>query len=278
MKILSSRMGIVCFSLLIVAGLAPNLAPNLALAADSFPTITPGELSVAYRTDDKPVSFIQDGKPAGLLVDFYNAIGAKLGLKVEFTSSDFASMLPAVRNNRYDTAAFGVLVTPERQEVVNFTTPVGYSEARLVSRTDAPLAKIDGAKGKTVAITQGSALIPMLQKIAPGVTVREFPNIAASANSLTAKQVDALFTGVETAEQLLHQHADFVTSQKVTTAVTAFPVAKTNPKLLAAMNEAMASLMKDGTYSRLWAKWSSPNSEIPEGLFTDYPGMPRPIR
>lgn len=273
-SVLESFLGRIFFSCLVLTALFP--AP--VFAADAPPTITSGELSVAYRTDDKPVSFIQDGKPAGLLVEFYNAIGARLGLKVEFISTDFASMVPAVRNNRYDSAAFGVLVTPERQQVVDFTTPVGYSEARLVSRTDAPLATIDGAKGKTVAITQASALIPLLQKIAPGVTVREFPNIAASANSLAAKQVDALFTGVETAEQILHQHSDFVASQKVTTATTAFPVAKSNPKLLAAMNEAISALMKDGTYSRIWAKWSSPNSVIPEGLFNDYPGMPRPTR
>lgn len=260
-----------CLSIYLPATLAP------AAAEPAFKTIIPGELTVAYRTDDKPVSFIENGEPAGYLVEFEQAIGEKLGLKVVFVSTNFESMVPAVRNEQYDTAAFGVLVTPERRAAVDFTRPVGYGEARLVSRKDAPIEKVENATGKTVAVTRGSALIPLLEKIAPGVTVREFPNVAASLNALVAQQVDGLFTGLETADQLVKQHSTLAGSQKVTSGIAAFPVAKSNPKLLAALNEAIAKLMEDGTYTRLFTKWN-PQIEIPDEFFEDYPGMPRPAK
>jgi polar amino acid transport system substrate-binding protein len=269
-----SRIRATC--LVLTACLLPALAPTPVFAGSTLKTITPGQLTVAYRTDDKPVSFIKDGKPAGFIVDFERAIGARLGLKVEFVSTNFASMLPGVRNNRYDTAAFGVLETPKRLKVVNFTTPVGYGQARLVSRTASPIAKVDGAKGKTVAITRGSALIPLINRIAPGVKVKEFPNIAASLNALIAKQVDGLFTGLATADRLVHSHPGLVASQMVTSGIDGFPVAKTNPELLAALNKAIASLMKDGTFTRLFVQWNPASVKIPEQLYADYPGMPRP--
>ncbi|MCQ8782400.1 ABC transporter substrate-binding protein [Mangrovibrevibacter kandeliae] len=251
------------------------LSGSPAAAAD-LKTVVSGQLTVAYRTDDKPVSFIENGKPTGYIVEFAQAIGKELGKEVEFVSTNFESMVPAVKNEQYDTAAFGVLVTPEREAMVDFTTPVGYGEARLVSRKEAPIDKVQAAGGKTVAVTRGSALIPLLNKIAPDVTVREFPNVAASLNALLAGQVDGLFTGLATADRLVQQQAELMASQAVTSGIAAFPVAKTNPELLKALDDAIDKLMKDGTYTRLWTKWNPPSVEIPEDMYAEYPGMPHP--
>ncbi|MBV1703010.1 MAG: ABC transporter substrate-binding protein [Hyphomicrobiales bacterium] len=243
-------------------------------AAAGMELVTPGHLTMAYRTDDKPVSFIQNGAPSGFFVDLENAIAARLGLKAVFISTTFAAMVPAVRNHQYDSAAFGVLVTPARRAVVNFTTPVGYSLADLVSLRSAPIERVEGAQGKTVAITVGSALIPLLQKIAPTVTVKTFPNLAASANALAAGQVDGLFTGQEATKQLLDRHPEFVASQGVSSGEIAMPVAKDNPELLKAVNGALAEIMKNGTFTKLFAKWMPPSVIFPDELYQDYPGMP----
>jgi polar amino acid transport system substrate-binding protein len=257
-----------------LVGTVAFLAPMARAAAPE--TNAPGELRVAYRTDDKPVSFLQDGRPAGLLIDFTNAIAARLGLHVTYVSTTFAAMVPAVRNHQYDTAAFGVLVTPERQAVVNFTTAIGYGQAQLVSRKNAPLATLGNAAGKTVAVTTGSALIPLLQQIAPQVTVKQFPNIASSINALVSGQIDGLFTGVATAERVVEQHPDLASTQTVESGINALPVAKDRAELLAALDSAIAAAMKDGTFTRLFVKWNPPSMAIPERLFSDYPGMPRP--
>jgi polar amino acid transport system substrate-binding protein len=248
----------------------------LPAAAADLGTNAPGVLRVAYRTDDKPVSFLEDGKPTGFLVELVNALAARLGLQVTYVSTSFAAMVPAVQNHQYDTAAFGVLVTPERVAVVDFTTPMGYGQAQLVSRKNAPLTAIESAGGKTVAVTTGSALIPLLQKIAPKVSIKEFPNIASSANALIAGQVDGLFTGNATADRVVAQHPELMASQTVESGANALPVAKDRPRLRAALDKALASAMVDGTFTRLFVKWNPPEVRIPERLFTDYPGMPRP--
>jgi ABC-type amino acid transport substrate-binding protein len=236
--------------------------------------IKPGVLSIAFRTDDKPASYLQDGKATGMYVDLMDEIAKRMGLKTTYVSSDFASLLPSVRNHRYDTAAFGVLVTPEREAVTNFTIAVSYGQAQLISRKQQPLASVTDAAGKTVAITRGSALIPLLQKTAPSVTIKEFPNIAASANALTAGQVDGLFSGTATVRELLAQHDDFTASEVITSGKTAFPVAKDKQKLLDAVNKNFDSMIKDGTYTRLFYKWNPADVQIPDQLIADHPGMP----
>ena len=255
--------------------LAASLPPNVAVAA-GVETNVAGELRVAYRTDDKPVSFLQDGKPTGFLIELVDDMARRLGLQVTYVSTTFAAMVPAVQNHQIDTAAFGVLITPKREAVVDFTTPIGYGQAQLVSRKNATLDTIERADGKTVAVTTGSALIPLLQKIAPKVTIKEFPNIASSTNALIAGQVDGLFTGNATAAHLVELHPELTATQTVESGINAMPVAKDRPKLLAAMNAALASAMKDGTFTRLFVKWNGPTMVIPQRLFSDYPGLPHP--
>ncbi len=256
---------------------APALlaTPARAAAPAGFKTVRHGRLTLAFRPDDKPVSFIAGGKPQGFQIDFTAAIAARLGLMPEFVATDFASMIPAVVGGRYDSAAFAVLVTPARERIVAFTTPVTFNEARLVSRRKAPLARVQEGTGKTVAITRGSALIPIMQRLAPGVQVREFPNIASSLNALRAGQVAGLFTGLATADALAKAHPDLTTSQRVTSGAGAYPVAKADAALLHAMDGAIAALMHDGTYLRLFARWLPPRVRIPQALYDAYPGMPR---
>lgn len=232
-----------------------------------------GTLSVAFRSDDRPASFIQDGKPAGFDIDLMTAVAKGMGLKVKFVSTDFDSMVPNVRNHIYDTAAFGVLVTPDRQKVADFTTPTDYGQAQLVSRRQSPLKTVQDAKGKRVGITRGSALIPLIKKLAPGVTVREFPNVAATANALEAGQIAGLFTGQATTSDLLKKHNDFVASQKVISGIDAFPVARDRPKLKAAINKALKKVMTDGTYTELFDRWNPKGMAIPAKLMADYPGL-----
>jgi len=236
-------------------------------------TITAGQLKFAFRSDDKPASFVQNGKPAGFLIELSQAVAARMGVTPVYVATDFDSMVPNVRNHTYDSAAFDVLITPARQKVVDFTTPVNFSEAQLISRRSAPIASVESAGGKTVAVTTGSSLIPILEQRAKGVTVKEFPNITASANALAAGQVDGLFTGVATTAQLLAAHPDFTATQQIDTGQSAFPVAPDKTALRNAMNTAITAVIDDGTYTKLFAKWNPPGLLIPQGMLSTYPQL-----
>jgi ABC-type amino acid transport substrate-binding protein len=265
------RLGVATLALALAACGSP--ATNSGSGGPDLGLITPGQLKLAFRSDDKPTSFIENGKPAGFLIDLTTEMAKRMGLTTNYVATDFASMLPNVRNHTYDSAAFGTLVTPPRQDVTDFTVAVSFGEAQLISRKAATLSTIDASAGKTVAITRGSELIPLLQKKVPTIQIKEFPNIAASANALTAGQVDGLFTGTATTAQLLGQHPDFTATEAMTTAQTAFPVAKDKPALRKALDDALTAVIKDGTYTTLFDKWNAPGVLIPKEMLDANPGM-----
>jgi ABC-type amino acid transport substrate-binding protein len=269
------RLGVAVLAL--VAALSiPSMtacAGSSDAANNALGTVDAGKLKLAFRSDDKPVSFIENGKPAGFMIDLTTEMAKRMGLEPSYTATDFASMLPNVRNHTYDSAAFGTLVTPPRQQVTDFTKPVSFGEAQLISRKAATIQTVDGAAGKTVAITRGSELIPLLQKRVPTIKIKEFPNIAASANALTAGQVDGLFTGNATTAQLLDKHPDFAATEAITTAQTSFPVAKDRPALKKSLDDALTAIINDGTYTKMFDKWNPPGVPIPKELIAAYPGM-----
>jgi ABC-type amino acid transport substrate-binding protein len=261
---------------------AVALAAGMSLAAcgganagsdNSLGTVTPGTISFAFRSDDKPVSFVDNGKPTGFLIELTQAMAARMKVTPQYTSTDFASMLPNIRNHKYDSAAFGTLATDARKQVTDFTSPVSFGEAKMVSRKDAALSTVDASAGRTVAITRGSELIPLLKQKVPTVTVKEFPNIAASANALTAGQVDGLFTGDTTALDLVSKHPDYSASPSITSGPTALPVAKDRPALRTALDDALKAVIADGTYTNLFDKWNPKGVAIPSDMIAAYPGM-----
>lgn len=267
------RIGVAAVALAAGMSLAACGGADAGSDANSLGTIDAGTISFAFRSDDKPVSFVDNGKPAGFLIELTQAMAAKMKVTPKYTATDFASMLPNIRNHKYDSAAFGTLATDARKQVTDFTLPVSFGEAKMVSRKDAALSTVDASAGRTVAITRGSELIPLLKAKVPTVTVKEFPNIAASANALTAGQVDGLFTGETTALDLVTKHPDYTSSPSITSGETALPVAKDKPNLKKALDDALKSVIADGTYTKLFDKWNPKGVPIPPDMIAAYPGM-----
>ena len=267
------RIGVAAVALAAGMSLAACGGADAGSDANSLGTIDAGTISFAFRSDDKPTSFVDNGKPTGFLIELTQAMAAKMKVTAKYTATDFASMLPNIRNHKYDSAAFGTLATPARKEVTDFTGAVSYGEAKMVSRKDAALSTVDASAGKTVAITRGSELIPLLKAKVPTVTVKEVPNIAASANALTAGQVDGLFTGETTALDLVTKHPDYTASPSITSGMTAFPVAKDRQNLKKALDDALKAVITDGTYTKLFDKWNPKGVAIPADMIAAYPGM-----
>ncbi|MFC0541348.1 ABC transporter substrate-binding protein [Kutzneria chonburiensis] len=267
------RIGVAAVALAAGMSLAACGGADAGSDANSLGTIDAGTISFAFRSDDKPTSFVDNGKPAGFLIELTQAMAAKMKVTPKYTATDFASMLPNIRNHKYDSAAFGTLATDARKQVTDFTSPVSFGEAKMVSRKDAALSTVDASAGKTVAITRGSELIPLLKAKVPTVTVKEFPNIAASANALTAGQVDGLFTGETTALDLVTKHPDYTASPSITSGQTALPVAKDKPNLRKALDDALKSVIADGTYTKLFDKWNPQGVAIPADMIAFYPGL-----
>src|SRR5262249_23141374 len=80
-----------------------------------------GEIHFAANAAYPPFNFkSESGESSGLEVSLLVAVGERLGIKMKFTPSDFATVLPGVTAGRFDGGAAGFWNTEERQKVVDF--------------------------------------------------------------------------------------------------------------------------------------------------------------
>ena len=141
------------------SALAAGLALTLATAAKAQPASTPVQpLRIGFAVGYAPFSEIgTDGQLKGFEVDIAHALCARLGMHCTPVILEFDGLVPALQSRKIDAIMASMSITPERQQVIGFSTPYYYSPARLVMRSD---AKVDitpaGLKGKKIGVERGT--------------------------------------------------------------------------------------------------------------------------
>jgi putrescine:ornithine antiporter len=154
---------------------------------------TSGALKLGYRTDARPFSFQDAGKPAGYSVDLCRALGAsvksQLGLadlKVEWVPITVDNQLQAVQQHEVDALCAAVTVTLKRREQVDFSLPIFPGGVGVVVRSDSP---------------------KRLRNILNGEAVQYTPTWKAIGLNILREQVFATVPGT-TAEQLIKERGE----------------------------------------------------------------------
>ncbi|GMA14407.1 amino acid ABC transporter substrate-binding protein [Deinococcus metallilatus] len=216
-----------------------------------------GTLKLGTEGAFPPFNFYQGKNLIGFEVDLGNALAREMGLKPQWVVQPFDSLLIALNQGRFDAVLASHAITPERQKAVTFLNPHYCSTVNIVAQKGGPLTRAALA-GKTVGTQIGTAQIPILQAI-PGIKdVRTFPNDQTILTALQAGRVDAWSSNGPVVAYMLKQtgqQGKIVIGEAISQEHNAGAVAKGNTALHDALNGALATLMKDGTYAKLSQKW-----------------------
>jgi polar amino acid transport system substrate-binding protein len=243
-------------------------------SAQQVETIEPGQLTVLYNPATPPTSFIKDGQPTGMAIDIVTEAARRIGLKAVFKAhSDLAGALPAVSNRQYDLAAIGLMKTPEREAVVDFTGSWYYGWFPLVVDSKAGIKSYTDLKGKTVGVVKGSIQDKWMQDNQPAIKLMAFPSEVAMINALNAGSIDGLLMGSAQVGETQKRYPHFAIAARTPTPYpNAFPVRKGNASLKKALDGALGEMMADGTYVKIFDKWH-PGDALPEPLYQDFPAL-----
>lgn len=257
-----------------ILGAAAVLAMTTPGQSQDLKLINPGELTVVSLADQPGTSFVDaKGEVQGMAIDLMNAIAGKLGVKVTYRTAPIATVISAVSVNQYDTAAAGLAVTEERKKSVDFSIPWNYGQLTVIVRTKLPSNDVEGLKGKTLGVVTGSVQEHYARANFAGVDIKNFQQQPAMVNALLANQIDALMVGSYDGSTYLARYPElsvpFVSSSDV---YNAFPVSKTRPEFLAAMNRAMNELFDDGTWMKIYKKWYA-TIAVPKQLLEQHPKL-----
>ena len=91
-----------------------------------------GVLVMATNADFPPYEDEVNGEIVGFDVDMANAICDILGMELKITDMDFSSIITAIGFEEADIGVAGISITPEREEVVDFTQSYALSSQVII--------------------------------------------------------------------------------------------------------------------------------------------------
>jgi cystine transport system substrate-binding protein len=251
-----------------VAAVAASLALP-ALAADLLDTARArGALRIAMEGTYPPFNFKdpKTGQLTGYDVEVARLLSARLGVKPEFVTTEWAAILAGLGAGKYDVIISQVGMTPKRQRAFDFSEPYTYSRPQLILRKNerTSYASLAELKGKKLGVGQGS-VFEQQAKAVPGIEVRSYPAAPENLQDLAFGRLDAaLNDSLMVAWLLKHSRLPVKAGARVGDVERmGIPFRKGNPKFAAELNKALAIAKADGSLKQISLKWFGTDATRP---------------
>ncbi len=195
----------------------------------------------------------------GFNVDLANAIGEKLGVKMNITPAQFSGLIPAMQAGTYDFIVAPTTITEERAEQMLFSE--GYLDTgyQFVVPKNTPEAKDPSAfKGKKIAVNKGSAYDAWARENADkyGWTVESYGTNTDAIQAVLSGRADANLGGNTVSAWAVKKNPALQLSYLVDTGqVWGMPFRKDDAATRDKVEAAIECLKKDGTIAELSKKW-----------------------
>ncbi|OCR23903.1 amino acid ABC transporter substrate-binding protein [Pseudomonas syringae] len=190
LKFLGNAVALSCLAL---AGLSQVHAAELPAVPDEIKQA--GQLRAGVRCDQPPYGFQDNnGEFAGIEVEMSRtvalwALGSKD--KVTFTCVTAENRVPQLLGRKVDFLIATLGVTPERQRVIDFTTPYRWGASDVIVAKDSPIKKIADLDGKTLATLKGSVQAKWFEDHMPNVKTLRMNSAADALQTFRQGRADA---------------------------------------------------------------------------------------
>ena len=198
----------------------------------------------------------------GVMVDIIKEIAQDAQFKVEVEGMQFSTLIPSLTANKIDIIAAAMYITAPRKEVIDFSNPIyTYGEGLITPKSDTrnytALAEL---KGEVVGAQKGTAYVEPLQKSGLFAEVKIYDTIPAILADVNNGRLKAGFADkpilAYNVKQGLFPEVRLVNSYASTiTASVGIGVRKSDPEMLAKINNSLEKLRKDDTINKILAKW-----------------------
>ena len=225
-----------------------------------------GSIKVALVPNYPPMEFRDPATNAltGFDVELGEAIGRKLGIKIEWQETSFAEFMPSIATGRADAILSGFTDYASRHETATFVDYLRSGPRFFVQQSRAAefkdAAALCGKKVGASRRTMFPAQIAAWSEKNCGGNAIVFVGTDGSADARTQLRqgrIDAAVQGDETLPYIMDQEpgAYVPVGQTLAQQFTGIALPVEEKVLHQAMLEAVDALIADGTYKTLLAKW-----------------------
>jgi polar amino acid transport system substrate-binding protein len=254
----------VAFGLLAALLTVPALAGGARAA--SLDEIRKRGLIVATEDDFRPFEFVKDGKPTGFDNELIEDLRKYAPFEIKQQILPWTGILAGVSTAKYDVAITAAIITKERKQSLDFTSPIADATHFYVKRKNhKSISSIKDLNGKTVGVQAGSALLGRLPELAAMLEkqrgklgkIVEYTSYPEAYQDLALGRVDYVVNTIINLQTLVAEKpAVFEIGQAVSgKSFPAWAVAKGNTELLEFLNGFLAKEKETGRLAELQKKW-----------------------
>jgi polar amino acid transport system substrate-binding protein len=220
-------------------------------------------VNVAVFNDWPPDEFVENGELKGWSVDMAKAMAERLGVPFKFEPTSFEIIIPGLASKRFDAGFSSFGVTPERLEVLDFIPQrkegTGYA---FLKGADLKIENEADLCGHSVALLTGAWDFQYLTKVSAEkcvgkkpIDLQQFTTENAAELAVSSGRVEMVAAGSAKLAYLAKQTGKYDMAHFVSNAVyNGIGVRKGDP-LGPALKGALETMMKDGSYKEIMAKW-----------------------
>jgi polar amino acid transport system substrate-binding protein len=264
----SSRSSSISRRVLLGALAATAAIPVLGRRAQaaSMDEIKKRGLIVATEDDFRPFEFIKDGKPTGFDNELVEDLKKYAPFEIKQEILPWTGILAGVSTGKYDVAITAAIITKERKNSLDFTSPIADATHYYVKKkSDTSITSIKDLNGKTCGVQAGSALLGRLPELKGMIEkaggkmgkVVEYTSYPEAYQDLALGRTDYVVNTIINLKALvLEKPAVFEVGQAVSgPSFPAWAVAKGNKDLLEFLNGFIAKQKETGRFAELQKKW-----------------------
>src|SRR4051794_6645802 len=210
---------------------------------------------------------------SGIFVDLTNTIAKDLGLRAEYQVMVPADLIPALTSGNIDVIATNLAITPERQQVVDFSSPIyeGQFEAVVVLASDTTTYRtLADLKGLPVGALRASTNLALLQQAGGFSEIKAYDTnkdlwAAVASGEIKAAVNAGLGTKFAAKRGELDNLRIVDSYQSPSPRRPQIPMAvkKGNSELLDKLNKSLTKLEEDGTVKMIFSKYGIDDWAIP---------------
>ncbi len=216
-------------------------------------------------TDSKDTS-----KIIGFEVDLANAAAAKLGVRIEWVSSNFGDIITSVQNGQLDMGVSGFSITTERLAQVDFTIPHSVSQSQIIMLkstmdkyhlTNTSITSLSQLNDLGIIVGTQSGEVEEQELNDAHVQNHAWTDSTSAPMDMisTNPSVEAVYAETPVTNAWIDQYAlegkDIRVVYSHPYYPVAFVVAKNSHTFLDQINGAITELIADGTVDQLKAQW-----------------------
>jgi lysine/arginine/ornithine transport system substrate-binding protein len=208
-----------------------------------------------------------DGSLVGFDIDLGKALCAKLNAKCVWVENDFDGMIPALQARKIDAVLSDMSVTEKRLQQIDFTNKISYSPTRMVAKSGSNLQPTaESLRGKSIGVEQGTIQETYAKTYfePKGVNVVSYQNQDQVYADLKSGRLDASLQDEAQASAGFLKTPEGqgfafcgpeLSDTKILGNAAAIGIRKGDTDLKNALNDALANLLKDGTYQTIAKKY-----------------------